>query len=125
MKPKHTPGPWKNWDNDIISNSGYNIAHVNPPSRQTSGTNSGSSAKREKQEANANLIAAAPEMQAALLDVIMVYQQPQYGKTLYEVLIQANQALRKSGFFKTSDKELKAFMEAHREKCATKRPNRV
>lgn len=59
MKAQHTPGPWKNDDGTIRSSCGVSIAAVLniawPLGR-----------KPENPEANARLIAAAPELLEAL-----------------------------------------------------------
>lgn len=73
-KPKRTPGPWQaefnGRDSFIISKSGFLIATAHSPSKMTSGTNLTSEAKERKREANARLLAAAPE----LLDALKIAQ---------------------------------------------------
>lgn len=65
---KHTPGPWRfDLDFDVQSVTGYPIAHAKFPSRSNSIRQPG---KKLEQEANARLIAAAPELLEALKNMI-------------------------------------------------------
>lgn len=67
-KPKHTPGPWTSWDFDgriYITPAAapcLYVADINGPQQDPEGNYP---AKRQR-EANAALIAAAPELLAAL-----------------------------------------------------------
>lgn len=67
-KLKHTPGPWKlgkktNSINEIQTESGWSIANVK---RRSSGPR-GLPEQLDRDEANARLISAAPELLEALL----------------------------------------------------------
>ena len=56
MKTKHTPGPWRVWENLIqVSPNGPSICYFE--------------AGQQPSEANARLIAAAPELLAALINL--------------------------------------------------------
>jgi hypothetical protein len=63
MNAQHTPGPWKNWTNQIMDPAGVLICEIY--SREADHN------KRRSPEADANarLIAAAPELLAALYTI--------------------------------------------------------
>lgn len=58
MKGKHTPGPWKN----VSFDEAYKASIQAPNSRCNIGTLGGFGTNQETTQANARLIAAAPEL---------------------------------------------------------------
>lgn len=64
VKPSHTPGPWiaGELSGAIISKNHILIGYTELPSKLLSETNRSSRAKYLRREANARLIAAAPEL---------------------------------------------------------------
>lgn len=96
-EPKHTPGPWHVWNSFFIGSAGREpIAHVKTGIDPTP-------AQHIEAQFNARLIAAAPELAAALdrlLAASDAYREnalPKNQVDLVEASIAAKDALRKAG----------------------------
>lgn len=79
-RPSFTPGPWHHeqkplWPHDVVvfANDGYTVARWAMEKFNREEDNEGDRAVREYTEANARLIAAAPEMYEALRDLKAAY----------------------------------------------------
>ena len=59
---KHTPGPWKVYEDEIISGKGHSIAAIKLPYYKTSATHQYSATKTKQRDANARSIAQVPHM---------------------------------------------------------------
>ena len=68
MEAKHTPGPWHESVGEIRAANGFCIATMEPPHPAAKGK--GRAEHRSYQQANARLIAAAPDLLNALKTLI-------------------------------------------------------
>lgn len=92
MKIKHTPGPWILSDTTKAGNrkvSGYGWDYFANVTVRMDGT----AANCEEGEANARLIAAAPDLLAALKAIVEFHQGSKVGKAVQET---ARAAIAKS-----------------------------
>ena len=65
MKPKHTPGPWFSSENlNLFAETGEHLADLDTSTEEL---------PSEQIYANARLIAAAPDLLAALVEMIVLY----------------------------------------------------
>ena len=62
MDAKHTPGPWRNGDNTLDRSRGHLFIRGGPEGRVVADVNTAMLGGAEVYEANARLIAAAPEL---------------------------------------------------------------
>ena len=62
---KHTPGPWRTTPNGVVTSDSCQIAHVGETSRPNDMVGS-----FERWDADARLIAAAPELLGALKEIM-------------------------------------------------------
>lgn len=79
---KHTPGPWQWWDKKGGRPPGYDLAKLHGPngksiiSNMYGGEGLKALGKTSTDEANARLIAAAPELYAALNEILLDPMDP-------------------------------------------------
>lgn len=84
MKPKHTPGPWK------LINTGENI-FIGPDQFMTAAYIAKASGfDSQERDANARLIAVAPEMLHALKEVLVLIERDGSGGQTYDSYVYAS-----------------------------------
>lgn len=78
---QHTPGPWKNVNGIIFGADGYSLGERHYLAQPIG---AGKTQRRDTKEieANARLIAAAPELLEAALEVIAVIRNPEAQPTV-------------------------------------------
>lgn len=94
---KHTPGPWKviQSDSPVVQTEDDHHAIC---------TTYGVYATREQKEANANLIAAAPEMLSALKGFVKAWSEGRFLMEGYEYLKACRDSIQKAeGCYQTVD----------------------
>lgn len=97
MEAKHTPGPWHESVGEIRAANGFCIATMEPPHPAAKGKDRAE--HRSYQQANARLIAAAPDLLAAVDRLLSSYQCLCAGtpvRDLDEVLVFAHNVLAKA-----------------------------
>lgn len=70
----HTPGPWRTDGWTIIAGNAINIAY----------TRTAIAEREEEQQANARLIAAAPDLLAALLELLRLWDEDDMDQCVYD-----------------------------------------
>jgi hypothetical protein len=86
MIPKHTPGPWEVEGTYIVADLTLAVAEVNGPNRAD---------LREQKQANRRLVAAAPDLLAALIRCAGYLEDMPYPEGR-DALKQAEEAISKA-----------------------------